>query len=123
MIPAYTHLQRAQPVLFAHHLLAYVEMLERDHARLGDARARADALPLGCGASNGTSVQVDRDALAKDLGFGSAARNSMDAVGSRDAALEFLGAATIAMTHLSRLGEEVVLWASAEFGFVVFGAG
>jgi len=121
VIPAYTHLQRAQPVLFAHHLLAYVEMLERDYARLGDARRRADVLPLGCGASNGTSVPVDRLALAKDLGFAGVARNSMDAVGSRDAALEFIGAASIAMTHLSRLGEEVVLWASAEFGFVQLG--
>ena len=121
VIPAYTHLQRAQPVLFAHHLLAYVEMLERDHARLGDVRKRADVLPLGCGASNGTSVAIDRKRLAEDLGFAGVARNSMDAVGSRDAALEFLGAATVAMTHLSRLGEEVVLWASAEFGFVELG--
>jgi len=121
VIPAYTHLQRAQPVLYAHHLLAYVEMLERDYARFEDARRRADVLPLGCGASNGTSVRVDRRELAKDLGFAAVARNSMDAVGSRDAALEFLGAASIAMTHLSRLGEEVVLWASAEFGFVKLG--
>jgi len=121
VIPAYTHLQRAQPVLYAHHLLAYVEMLDRDFARFCGARERADVLPLGCGASNGTSVPVDRKELAADLGFAAVARNSMDAVGSRDAALEFLGAATIAMTHLSRLGEEVVLWASAEFGFVTLG--
>ena len=121
VIPAYTHLQRAQPVLLAHHLLAYVEMLERDRGRLLDARRRADVLPLGCGAATGTAFAIDRKALARDLGFRSVARNSMDAVGSRDAALEFLAAAAIAMTHLSRLGEEVVLWASTEFGFVELG--
>jgi argininosuccinate lyase len=117
-IPAYTHLQRAQPVLFAHHLLAYVEMLARDRDRLADVRKRADTMPLGCGAAVGTGVAIDRRALARDLGFARIAHNSLDAVGSRDAALEFLAAATILATHLSRLGEEIVLWASAEFRFV-----
>ena len=121
VIPAYTHLQRAQPVLLAHHLLAYVEMLERDGGRIEDLKARADVLPLGCGACTGTSVAIDRRELARELGFKRVAENSLDAVGSRDAALEFLGAATIAMTHLSRLGEEVVLWVSAEFKFAELG--
>jgi len=121
VIPAYTHLQRAQPVLFAHHLLAYVEMLDRDRTRFVDARRRADAMPLGCGAATGTGFPIDRRALAKDLGFGALLRNSMDAVGSRDAALEFLSACAIASTHISRLGEEIVLWASAEFSFVRLG--
>ncbi|MHC4409177.1 MAG: argininosuccinate lyase [Planctomycetota bacterium] len=121
VIPAYTHLQRAQPVLYAHHLLAYVEMLERDRARVADAGKRADVLPLGCGAATGTSFAIDRKALAADLGFRTIAQNSMDAVGSRDVALEFLSVCAIAMTHLSRLGEEIVLWASAEFGFVTLG--
>jgi argininosuccinate lyase len=117
-IPAYTHLQRAQPVLAAHHLLAYAEMLSRDRARLDGVRARCDQLPLGCGAAAGTGFPIDRRALAKELGFAGVAQNSLDAVGSRDGALEFLAAATILATHLSRLGEEVILWASAEFGFV-----
>ncbi|MEM8884510.1 MAG: argininosuccinate lyase [Planctomycetota bacterium] len=121
IIPAYTHLQRAQPVLLAHHLLAYIEMLDRDRDRLTSARGRADMLPLGSGAATGTAFPIDRRALAKDLGFRHIARNSMDAVGSRDAALEFLAVTSIAMTHLSRLGEEIVLWASAEFGFAQLG--
>ena len=121
VIPAYTHLQRAQPVLLAHHLLAYVEMLERDGGRIEDLKARADVLPLGCGACTGTSVAIDRRELAHDLGFKRVSENSLDAVGSRDLALEFLGLATIAMTHLSRLGEEVVLWVSAEFKFAELG--
>jgi argininosuccinate lyase len=117
-MPAYTHLQRAQPVLAAHHLLAYVEMLARDRARLLAARKRADVMPLGSGAAAGTAVPVDRRALAKDLGFAAASANSLDAVGSRDAALEFLAACAILGVHLSRLGEEIVLWSSSEFGFV-----
>ena len=117
-IPAYTHLQRAQPVLAAHHLLAYVEMLHRDRARLAGAKDRCDALPLGSGAAVGTGFSIDRKHLARDLGFKRVAANSMDAVGSRDAPLEFLAAGAILATHLSRLGEELVLWASAEFGFV-----
>jgi argininosuccinate lyase len=117
-MPGYTHLQRAQPVLLAHHLLAYVWMLERDRERFGDARRRLDVLPLGAGALAGTTVPVDRHALARDLGFRAASPNSMDAVADRDFALEFLAAAAILAMHLSRLAEELVLWASAEFGFV-----
>ncbi|HZS34039.1 MAG TPA: argininosuccinate lyase [Methylomirabilota bacterium] len=117
-MPGYTHLQRAQPVVLAHHLLAYVFMLDRDRARLADARRRADVSPLGAAALAGTTVPVDRQALARALGFAAAAPNSMDAVSDRDFALEFCAAGAICAMHLSRLGEELVLWASAEFGFV-----
>ncbi|HEX5137231.1 MAG TPA: argininosuccinate lyase [Planctomycetota bacterium] len=117
-IPAYTHLQRAQPVLAAHHLLAYVAMLARDRERLADARKRCDALPLGSGAAVGTGFKVDRKRLAWELGFKSVTENSLDAVGSRDGAVEFLAACALLAVHLSRLGEELVLWSSAEFGFV-----
>jgi argininosuccinate lyase len=117
-MPGYTHLQRAQPVLLAHHLLAYVFMLARDRERFADARRRLDVCPLGAAALAGTTVPVDRHALAHALGFRSAAPNSMDAVSDRDFALEFCAAAAIVATHLSRLAEELVLWASAEFGFV-----
>jgi argininosuccinate lyase len=117
-LPAYTHRQRAQPVLAAHHLLAYVEMLARDRGRFRDAHARCDVLPLGAGAAVGTGFRVDRKVLAKDLGFRRVASNSMDAVGSRDGALEYLGACAILGVHLSRLGEEIVTWSSSEFGFV-----
>ncbi|MHC4970859.1 MAG: argininosuccinate lyase [Planctomycetota bacterium] len=116
--PAYTHRQRAQPVLAAHHLLAYVEMLARDRGRFRDAHARCDVLPLGSGAAVGTGFRIDRQALAKDLGFKRVAQNSMDAVGSRDGALEFLSACAILGVHLSRLGEEIVAWSATEFGFV-----
>ncbi|MFB3064900.1 MAG: argininosuccinate lyase [Planctomycetota bacterium] len=118
VLPAYTHLQRAQPVLAAHHLLAYVEMLARDRKRFVHAHAGADVLPLGCGAATGVAFPIDRTALARELGFKRVARNSMDAVGSRDAALEFLAACSICGVHMSRLGEEIVLWASSEFGFL-----
>jgi len=117
-LPAYTHRQRAQPVLAAHHLLAYVEMLARDRGRFRDAHARCDVLPLGSGAAVGTGFRIDRKVLAKDLGFRRVASNSMDAVGSRDGALEYLGACAILGVHLSRLGEEIVTWSSSEFGFV-----
>ncbi len=117
-MPGYTHLQRAQPVVLAHHLLAYVFMLGRDRARLADARRRADVSPLGAAALAGTTVPVDRQALARALGFAAAAPNSMDAVSDRDFAIEFCAAGAICAMHLSRLGEELVLWASAEFGFV-----
>ena len=117
-MPGYTHLQRAQPVLLAHHLLAYVFMLQRDRERYADARRRLDVLPLGAAALAGTTVPVDRHALARDLGFARPSPNSMDAVADRDFALEFLAASAILAMHLSRFGEEVVLWASAEFGFV-----
>ncbi len=118
VMPGYTHLQRAQPVSLAHHLLAYSQMLRRDGERFGEVRARVNVLPLGSGALAGTSHPIDRKGVAKKLGFASVAENSMDAVSDRDFALEFTSAAAIAMMHLSRLGEEVVLWASGEFGFV-----
>ncbi len=117
-MPGYTHLQRAQPILLAHHLLAYFFMLERDRGRLADARRRLDVLPLGAGALAGTTVPIDRHALARDLGFAAPSANSLDAVADRDFALEFLAAAAILAMHASRLAEEVVLWATAEFGFV-----
>ncbi|MEE8104904.1 MAG: argininosuccinate lyase [Planctomycetota bacterium] len=120
-IPAYTHLQRAQPVLLAHHLLAYCEMVQRDRERFADTRKRADVMPLGCGAAVGSGFAIDRAFLAKELGFRKVSANSLDAVGSRDAALEFLSAASILAMHLSRLGEEIVLWASKEFGFLRLG--
>jgi argininosuccinate lyase len=117
-MPGYTHLQRAQPILLAHHLLAYFFMLQRDRGRLADARRRLDVLPLGAGALAGTTVPIDRHALARDLGFATASPNSLDAVADRDFALEFTAAAAILAMHTSRLAGEVVLWATAEFGFV-----
>ncbi|MDH3591803.1 MAG: argininosuccinate lyase [Planctomycetota bacterium] len=120
-IPAYTHLQRAQPVLAAHHLLAYAEMFARDRRRFSEARRSADVMPLGCGAAAGTGFRIDRKTLAKELGFREPAGNSLDAVGSRDAVLEYLSAATMLLLHLSRLGEELIGWASSEFGFIRLG--
>ncbi len=118
VIPGYTHLQRAQPVYFAHHLLAYVEMLARDHGRLGDCRARMNVLPLGSGAIAGSTIIVDREFLAAELGFDGVTQNSMDAVSDRDFACELLADLAICGMHLSRLSEDVILWASAEFGFI-----
>jgi argininosuccinate lyase len=118
VLPGYTHLQRAQPVLLAHHLLAHREMLARDRGRFRDCRARADELPLGAGALAGAGFALDRRRLARDLGFARVSANSMDAVGDRDAAVEFLAACATTAVHLSRLGEELVLWASEEFGFI-----
>jgi len=118
VLPGYTHLQRAQPVRLAHHWLAFVELLGRDAERFRDLRTRLVRSPLGSGALAGTTLALDREATARALGFEAPARNSMDAVASRDAALEFLAAGAIAMVHLSRLAEELVLWSSAEFGFV-----
>src|SRR5262245_7979331 len=118
IVPGYTHLQRAQPILLAHHLLAYREMLGRDRGRFRDCRARADELPLGAGALAGAGFAIDRGFLARELGFARVTGNSVDAVADRDAAAEFLAAAAVAAVHLSRLAEEVVLWASEEFGFV-----
>ena len=118
IMPGYTHLQRAQPVLAAHHLLAYVEMLERDAGRLADAAARADVLPLGSGALAGSTIALDRAFVARQLGFGGVSQNSMDAVSDRDFACEFLSACAITGMHLSRLCEDTVLWASSEFGFL-----
>ncbi len=118
LLPGYTHLQRAQPVLLAHHLLAYHEMLARDRGRFRDCRVRGDELPLGAGALAGAGFPIDRAYVARLLGFRRPTANSLDAVGDRDAAAEFLAAAAIAAVHLSRLGEELVLWSSEEFGFV-----
>jgi argininosuccinate lyase len=118
VLPGYTHLQRAQPVLFAHHLLAYVEMLDRDAGRLADAAARMDACPLGSGAIAGSTIELDRQAVAKELGFSKPTANSMDAVADRDFACEALAAIAIMGMHISRLSEDVILWASAEFGFI-----
>ncbi len=118
VLPGYTHLQRAQPVRLAHHWLAFVGMFQRDVGRLCDARARLDRAPLGAGALAGSTLPLDREHTARELGFAAPNPNSMDAVASRDGALEFLSAAAIAMVHLSRLAEELVLWSSSEFGFV-----
>jgi argininosuccinate lyase len=118
IMPGFTHMQPAQPVTFGHHCLAYVEMAARDRSRFADARARMNESPLGAAALAGTPFPIDRDATAKALGFDHAMRNSLDAVASRDFALEYLAAASIASLHLSRLAEEIVLWASPSFGFV-----
>jgi argininosuccinate lyase len=117
-IPGYTHLQRAQPVLLAHHLLAYTEMLGRDRSRLNDCMERMDELPLGSGAISGSTIVLDRKLLARELGFSRITQNSMDAVGDRDFACEFLSALAILGMHLSRLSEDIVLWVSEEFGFL-----
>jgi len=118
VVPGYTHLQRGQPVLFAHHLLAYVEMLDRDAARLMDARKRIDVMPLGSGALAGSTIILDREYVAQQLGFASVTQNSMDAVSDRDFVAEVLFAIALCGVHLSRLSEDVILWCSAEFGFV-----
>ncbi|NDC35247.1 MAG: argininosuccinate lyase [Synechococcaceae bacterium WB9_2_112] len=118
LIPGYTHLQRAQPLCLAHHLLAYVEMAERDRARLADVRRRVNTCPLGAAALAGTPVPIDRRATAAELGFEQIYANSLDAVSDRDFAVEFMAAASLIQVHLSRLSEEVILWASEEFGFV-----
>ena len=118
MIPGYTHLQRAQPLCLAHHLLAYVEMLERDRLRLQDVRSRVNICPLGSAALAGTPVPIDRRQTAKDLGFDAIYANSLDAVSDRDFCVEFSAAASLVMAHLSRLAEEVIAWASEEFRFV-----
>ncbi len=117
-MPGFTHLQTAQPVTFGHHLLAYVEMLNRDRGRMADARRRLNECPLGSAALAGTSFPIDRAMTAAALGFDRPAANSLDAVSDRDFALEFLSAAAICAVHLSRLAEEIVLWCSAPFGFV-----
>jgi len=118
VMPGYTHLQHAQPVLFAHHLLAYHEKLERDGERFADCRRRADVLPLGAGALAGTTFPIDPEQVARELRFARVATNSLDAVSERDFVVEFLAAAAILATHLSRLAEELVLWSSSEFGFI-----
>ncbi|MSQ62204.1 MAG: argininosuccinate lyase [Dehalococcoidia bacterium] len=116
-MPGYTHMQRAQPVLFAHHLLAYVEMLERDAARFRDCRARADDLPLGSGALAGVPYPLDREGVAQELGFARVTANSIDAVSDRDFVVEYHAAAALCGVHLSRLSEELVLWCGGEFAF------
>ena len=118
IMPGYTHTQRAQPVLFAHHLLAYWEMLQRDHDRLRGCYQRMDVMPLGAGALAGVNFPIDPAYVARLLGFRKVAANSLDAVSDRDFCLEFLGNVSILMVHLSRLAEEIVLWSSAEFGFL-----
>ena len=118
VLPGYTHLQRAQPVLFGHHLLAYYEMFERDRGRLEDCFMRTDVMPLGSGALAGTVLPIDRKFVAKQLGFSAISENSMDAVSDRDFAIEFVSACSQIMMHLSRLSEELVLWSSPEFGFI-----
>ncbi len=118
LIPGYTHLQRAQPICLAHHLLAYIEMAERDRSRLADVRRRVDICPLGAAALAGTPVPIDRRQTAEALGFASLYANSLDAVSDRDFAVEFMAAASLVLVHLSRLSEEVILWASEEFAFV-----
>ncbi len=117
LMPGYTHLQRAQPVYLSHHLLAYVSMLERDFERLNDCRKRLNKLPLGAAALAGTSFPIDRALVARKLGFDGIVENSMDAVSDRDYLIEFIATCSIIMTHLSRFGEELVLWSSQEFAF------
>jgi argininosuccinate lyase len=118
IMPGYTHLQTAQPVLFSHHMLAYVEMLARDAGRLHDLRSRLNLMPLGAGALAGTTFPIDREWVAGQLGFAGVTRNSLDSVSDRDFALEFCSFASIMMMHLSRLSEELILWSSADFAFI-----
>ncbi len=118
VLPGYTHLQRAQPVLLGHHLLAYYEMFERDRGRLEDCFRRVNVMPLGAGALAGTVLPIDRNYVAKQLGFSGVCENSMDAVSDRDFAIEFVSACAQIMMHLSRLSEELVIWSSSEFGFI-----
>ena len=118
ILPGYTHLQRAQPIVLAHHLLAYFEMFQRDRQRLADCRQRTAVSPLGAGALAGVTHPIDRWATARELGFTDVAANSIDAVSDRDFIIELLAALAMVMMHLSRLCEEVVLWSSAEFGFI-----
>ena len=118
ILPGYTHLQRAQPVLLAHHLMAYYEMFSRDVERLNECFKRINVMPLGSAALAGTTYPIDRDYTAKLLGFPKVSGNSIDAVSDRDFIVEFLSAASLCMVHLSRLSEEIILWSSAEFGFI-----
>lgn len=118
IMPGYTHLQRAQPVLLSHHLLAYVAMLDRDRGRFSDCLTRMDVMPLGSCALSGTSLPTDRSRVARELGFGSISMNSIDAVSDRDFAIEFLAASAVLIMHLSRFAEELVLWSTEEFRFI-----
>jgi argininosuccinate lyase len=118
IMPGYTHLQTAQPILFAHHMLAYYEMLRRDAGRLADVKKRLNVLPLGAGALAGTTFPIDREFVAEQLGFDGVTRNSLDSVSDRDFAVEFCAASALIMMHLSRLAEELILWSSADFQFI-----
>ena len=118
IMPGYTHLQRAQPILFSHHLMAYYEMFERDRERFLFAGKQADVMPLGSGALAGNSFDIDRELLAKELGFSKVSKNSMDAVSDRDFAIDFISAAAVLMMHVSRLSEELVIWSTYEFDFI-----
>ena len=118
LMPGFTHMQVAQPVTFGHHLMAYFEMFTRDAERLADCRRRVNRLPLGASALAGTSFPIDRESVARELGFEGLCENSLDAVSDRDFAIEFLAAASVAMMHVSRLAEELVIWMSPRFGFV-----
>jgi argininosuccinate lyase len=118
ILPGYTHLQRAQPLLFAHYLLAYFEMLKRDRERLKQIRHRVNRLPLGSGAIAGTGFPIDRDFIAARLGFDELCNNSVDAVSDRDFVIEFVGAASLIMMHLSRLAEDFIVYSTTEFGFI-----
>jgi argininosuccinate lyase len=118
VLPGYTHLQRAQPLMWAHWCLAYFEMFERDLDRLADTSRRVNVMPLGSAALAGTSFAINREAVAKELGFQGVAQNSLDAVSDRDFAIEFAGACSLIMVHLSRLAEDLIIYASTEFGFI-----
>ncbi len=118
VMPGYTHLQSAQPVLLTHHLLAYFEMLQRDISRFRECRKRTDVMPLGSGALAGVTYDIDREFLARELGFARISQNSIDAVSDRDFVLDYETAASVCMMHLSRLAEEIILWSSAEFNFI-----
>jgi argininosuccinate lyase len=118
LMPGFTHMQVAQPVTFGHHLMAYFEMFSRDSERLADCRKRVNRLPLGASALAGTGFPIDREAVARELGFDGVCQNSLDAVSDRDFAVEFLAAAALVMAHVSRLSEELVIWMSPAFGFV-----
>jgi len=121
IIPGYTHLQQAQPVLLAHHLLAYFEMFQRDKERFSDCLKRTDVLPSGSGALAGVAYPVDRQFMAQELGFSEISKNSVDAVSDRDFVVEYQAASALTMMHISRLAEEIVLWSSSEFGFIEIG--
>ena len=118
IMPGYTHLQKAQPITFSHHVMAYVNMLIRDYDRLRDTYRRTDVMPLGSGALAGTTHPLDREAVAKELGFASVTTNSLDGVSDRDFAIELTSDLSILMMHLSRFSEELILWSSNEFRFV-----
>ncbi len=118
IMPGYTHMQKAQPILFSHHIMAYYYMLKRDSERLKDCFVRSDVMPLGSAALAGTSYDIDRNFLAKELDFAEISKNSIDAVSDRDFVIEFVSDASIIMMHLSRMAEEIVLWSTAEFGYI-----